>query len=264
VKIGALSILALLMVAAFALTPVVAANPIRADPSFTPAYVGQSCNAHGVAQMSIGCTLLSLQAGETILVEVAEVQPPILTDSMSDHFTLLQGIPIPTSTYDVYVFSATASQSGNDLVNIAGNGNYPMMIAHGIYGATGVEDTSSGSGVSGAAQVYPFNPLSGSLVIAAALIQNNAGVIGYPVSAGPGYTMLTVGGGMVDEDAVAPGSTQTSQFVLGSTLYWAEVSVAFYPAAPTPAPQFGAPTMLVAAAGLLLLALMKRSKVLKF
>ena len=61
-----------------------------------------------------------------------------------------------------------------------------MLIAHGIYGATGVEDTSSDSGNSATTDVPFFNPLSGTLVIAASLIMSNQGVIGTSVWPGRG------------------------------------------------------------------------------
>jgi hypothetical protein len=261
-----LPILALLTVAAFTLTPMVAAHPVGAIPSFTPASVAQSCNAHGVMQMSISCTLPSLQAGEMIFLEVAEVPPSGVADSMGNHFTLLREVPFPGSTYDLQIFFANASQSGNDLVSISGNGNYPELLAHGISGATGVEDSSDGSGNSSTAQVTGYGPFRGTLVIAAALIQNTADVIATSVSAGPGYTLLTAGGALADEETLGTFNTTTSQFTLGAPVNWAEVSVSLFPSAPSglPMPQFNAPTVLVAAIGLVLVASMKRSKLLKF
>src|SRR3984957_10055714 len=126
---GTLPILALLIMAALTMAPAVAAHPI--GPSLGlgvgsgPAYVAQSCNAHATTRQIITCSLSSLEAGGMNMGEANEVPPSNVTDSMGDHFTLVQEVPIPGSTYDLEVFFATASSSGNDSVNLSGVGNFP-------------------------------------------------------------------------------------------------------------------------------------------
>jgi hypothetical protein len=265
---SALLILALLTIAALTSAPIVAAHQIGPNLSLTvrsgSAYVAESCSARGIMQQPLNCPLAPLQAGQIILVEVSDFPPTSVTDTMGDHFALLGEAPLPGSTYDLEVFFATTSLSGDDSVKIIGGGSFPALIVHGIAGVIGVESVSTGSGNSAAPEVTGFAPSRGTLVIAASLMHSNLGVLTTSLSAAPGYTLLTGGSANVDEDALASGNPTTSQFSLGSPLGWAEVSVALIPATSmSPIPQFGAPAILVAAIGLVLVAAMKRGNVLK-
>jgi hypothetical protein len=260
----ALPILILLTTAALTFSPIVAAQPISLNLLFD---IAQSCSAQGHFT-SLNCPMNSLQAGQIILVEAADIPLPNVTDTFGDHFTLVREAPLPGTSYDLEVFVATALLSGDDNVNIAGIGSYTVMNIHVFDGATGVEDSSDGSGNSTTSEVTGFAPLKGTVVIAAALIQNNAGMNVTSAHAGLGYTEMTDVSGIVEEGAVASGNTTTSPFILGAPVNWAEVSVALFASnasgPPAPVPQFGAPAILVAAMGIVVVAVMKRSKILKF
>jgi hypothetical protein len=259
-------ILSLLTTAILTLAPFTAAATISQGIVFFN--IGETCFVNGHMQPILHCELAPLQAGQIILVEAVDIPVPSITDTMGDHFTLVRDVPLPGSSYDLEVFFATASasSSGDAFVNIVGTGGDPVLTVHAFYGTAGVESSSIGSGNSNTPEVTDFSPSLGTVVIAAALIQNNAGTIPTSVHAGPGYTQLSDFTGLVDEGEAASGNATTSQFVLGSPLNWAEVSVALSPAASSvpPVPQFGAPTILVAAMALIIVAVMRRSKLLKF
>jgi hypothetical protein len=194
-----------------------------------PAYVTQTCSAHGYYQQTVLCTLpSSVNEGQTILVEAAVIPGTNVTDTMGNHYTMLAETNCPcSSTYALEVFSTIPATSGADTISVYGAGNYDAIIVNVLAGVTGVEGTSTGSGTSASPSVLPFQPPSGSLVVGIALINNTEGVYGTTVNAGQGYTLLAAGPDVSDEDAISSGNTTGSQFALQSPEHWAEVSVAF-------------------------------------
>ena len=270
VHLRVLPILVLLTVAVLTCAPIVAAHPIGPNLNLTvgsePPSVEESCSALGIMQHTLQCQLPSVQADQIILVEVSDVPQPSVADTMGDHFALLgEPASLPGSSYDLEIFLATTSHSGGDSINITGVGNFPALIVHEITRDMG-EDIHDGSGNSTTPDVTvsPFFVPPGSLVIATLLLPSNQGKLTTSASAGQGYSLLAASGGIVDEEAVAPASPSTAQFSLGSPLSWAEVAVTFAPAtSASPIPQFGAPAILVAAIGLVVVAVMKRGKILK-
>ncbi|MDA4122659.1 MAG: hypothetical protein OK456_05695 [Thaumarchaeota archaeon] len=179
-----------------------AVPPLQQDPSFT-------------------CALTSpVTQGDMIVVEVSDVAPAI-ADSQGNTYTLLTSVPVPTSTYDLYVYYTFAKASGTDDVYVVGQGNYPGVLIHEIKGAASIGAFSTGSGTSATPAVTSYTPPSNSLVIAAA--QESA----YQSwSAGPGYSLLSqTQTGLADESAQG-GTATTSQFSLGASAPWCEISFA--------------------------------------
>lgn len=194
-----------------------------------PAYVTQSCSAHGLYLETVSCALPSpVVAGQTILLETAVVPPTSVTDSMGNQFTLLGQTGCPcSSTYMLQVYSATASTSGPDTFTVQGPGNYDGLLVHVITGVSGVLSVSIGTGNSSTLGVPPFEPSSGSLILGVALINDTEGVFNSTVRAGSGYNLLTVGPSIADEYGISAGNVTTTQFSLQQPERWAEVSVLF-------------------------------------
>jgi hypothetical protein len=190
----------------------------------TPSIV-QTCSNAGVPPLqqepSFTCALTSaVTQGDMIIVEISDVAPAV-TDSQGNTYTLLTSVPVPTSTYDLYVYYTFAKSGGSDSVYVVGQGNYPGVLIHEIKGATNIGAFSAGSGTSATPAVAAYTPPSGSLVIAAS--QESAYL---SWSAGPGYSLLSQAGtGIADETAQAAGST-TSQFSLSGSAPWCEISFA--------------------------------------
>jgi Divergent InlB B-repeat domain len=194
-----------------------------------PAYVTETCSAHGLDLKIVSCTLPTpVVKGQTILLETAVVPPTSVADSMGNQFTLLEQTGCPcSSTYMLQVYAATASASGPDAFTVQGPGNFDALLVHVITGVIGVAGASIGSGTSATAAVAAFQPPSGSLVVGVGLINNTEGAFNSTVNAGPGYRLLTVGPSIVDEDGISSGNATTSQFSLQQPERWAEVSVVF-------------------------------------
>ena len=191
---SALPILALLTAVILTSAPIASAHTIGSDLGLGvasgPPSVASSCFSRGIMHTTLDCVLGSVKVGQIILVEVSDFPPPTVTDTMGDHFALLREEPLPGSTYDLEVYSATTFLSGSVSVNVAGGGGFPAVIAHVIAGAIGVEGVSASSGFSATPEVTGFQPSPGTLLIAAALVQSNLGVLATTISAGPGYTLL--------------------------------------------------------------------------
>ena len=266
-----LPILALLMLATLTFTPLVAASPISPNDNNSVAQSGPATLDQPCGGGPDGCVFPDMQAGETILVIATDVPVASITDTFGDHFTPVGGeAPLPGSTYVLQAFVTTVSQSGKDILTLTGTGNFPQLTAWSIFGATGVDGVSTGSGNSATPEVASFAPLKGTLLFVHSLIQYNEHDVSSPfISVELGYVMLDGSGGSSgsaysDARGLGTGNLTTSQFLLAFPADWAEVSVAFYP--PSTAiltPEFGAPTILVAAMGMVLLALMKKTKILK-
>jgi hypothetical protein len=265
---GVLPLLALLTAVAFISIPVLAAHPVAASPSFTRASILQSCGYTSLTVVSVTCGLVGLEAGEILLFEVSDIPPYSVSDTMGNHFTLLEEQPLPGTAYDLKIFSATISvsapNSSLDIFTVTKGVGIPSIIGLGFVGATGVEAISTGSGNSTTPHVTAFAPSQGSPVIAGLLMQESF-PSNFPMSAGPGYMYLQLGPPNAVEFAEATGNMTTSPFILSSAVNWTEISIAFSPAASSvsPVPQFGVPTILVASVGLVILALMKKAKILK-
>jgi hypothetical protein len=200
-----------------------------------PAYVTQSCSAHGLYLQTVSCTLPSpVVQGQTILLETAVVPPTGIKDSLGDQFALLGQTSCPcSSTYMLQVYSATAAASGPDTVTVQGPGNYDGLVVHVIAGVTGFLGSSIGSGTSSNLGVPVFQPPLGSLVVGVALVNNTEGVFNSTDSAGSGFRLLTAGPSIADEDGISSGNATVSQFSLQQPEHWAEVTVVFSTAATT-------------------------------
>ena len=194
-----------------------------------PAYVTQSCSAHGLDLKTVSCSLPSpVVMGQTILLETAVVPPTAVRDSMGDQFTLLDQTSCPcSSTYMLQVYTATASASGPDTFTVQGPGNYDALLVHVLAGVIGTAGSTTGSGLSTTPTVPAFSPPQGSLVVGVALVNNTEGVFNSTVNSGSGYTLLTVGPSIADEDWISSGNATTSPFSLQQPERWAEVSVVF-------------------------------------
>jgi hypothetical protein len=255
----AFSILVLLTVAAFISMPVLTAHPAAADPIFITPSIQQTCSGNT-------CSLSSLQAGETLFFAVSSVPGYTVSDSMGNHFSVQESVPLPGSALFWTIFTATVPVSAPinslDVFTVSNAVGGSEILGIGISGATGVEIDVSASGNSTTPHVAPFVASQGSLVIASLLMHSSLGPNHTLISAGPGYTHLVITSDNGDEYATGSGNGSTAPFILGSATNWVEIVVAYAPSA-SPVPQFGAPTILVASIGLVLIALMKKAKILK-
>jgi hypothetical protein len=254
-----LPILVLLTVAAFISTPILTAHPAAADPIFITPSIQQGCGGNT-------CSLSSLQAGETIFFAVSAVPPYTVSDSMGNHFSVQKSVPLPGSALFWTIFTATVSVSAPinsiDVFTVSNAVGGSEILGLGISGATGVEVDVSASGNSTTPHVAPFVASQGALVIASLLMNSSLGPNEDFPSAGPGYAHLILTPYNGDEYAISSGNSSTAPFILGSATNWVEIVVAYAPSA-MPVPQFDAPTILVASVGLVLIALMKKTKILR-
>ena len=198
-------------------------------PESGAAYVVQTCSSHGLYLETVSCTLPSPVAeGQTILVESAMVPQTSVTDSMGNAYGLIAQVGCPcSSTYMLELFSATASASGTDTITLLGPGNFDGLIVHVLDGVTGVEETSTGNGTSASPGAEPFQAPSGSFMMGVTLINNTEGFFATTVNAGQGYSIVTVGPVMADEDSISTGTTSGAQFTLGLSEHWTEIAVVF-------------------------------------
>jgi hypothetical protein len=198
-------------------------------PESGAAYILQTCSSHGLYLQTVSCTLPSpVVEGQTILVEAAVVPQTSVTDSIGNAYDLIAQVGCPCSTtYMLELFSSTASTSGADTITLQGPGNFDGLIVHVLDGVTGVEGTSTGNGTSASPGLEHFQAPSDSFVMGVALINNTEGYFATTANAGQGYSIVTVGPVMADEDSISTGTTSNAQFALGLTEHWAEIAVVF-------------------------------------
>ena len=168
--------------------------------------------------------------GDLIVVEVSSTPTPTVSDTQHNSFTLISSAQIPSSTYYFFVYVATASASGVDIISLKGTAIHPRMIVEDISGPVSFGQAFTAVGVSStSASVSSYTPPLGSFALAAVDSSSNQETF----TAGSGYNLQATAGGSMADESLSPviGNT-TAPVTLSTAAGWVEVSFWMTPSSP--------------------------------